>query len=279
MRLIVIVLAVLCAGPAAAQVQIARATVTEPAPIFIQPNAQTPLRVAKAGTLLKVLQEEGDWIEVEFQDPQYGRRVGWVERKLVRIERPELEPMDLSVREQGTAQVPHRTDSQTAAAPQIVQPTPDLPASARPQTREGFWFSLGMGFGSQGCDGCEFRNDGLSGGLSLGTAVGDRVLVGVGTTGFAKEVLGELFTVGTLDARVRVYPVRTSGFFLNGGVGLGSLSYAGENEFGLGLMLGVGWDIRLGRNVSLTPFWNGFAMANSNVDANVGQIGIGFTIH
>jgi hypothetical protein len=44
-------------------------------------------------------------------------------------------------------------------------------------------------------------------------------------------------------------------------------------------MLGVGWDIRVGRNVSLTPFWNGFAMSNSNGDANVGQFGLGFTIH
>jgi len=41
----------------------------------------------------------------------------------------------------------------------------------------------------------------------------------------------------------------------------------------------VGWDIRVGRNVSLTPFWNGFAMANDIADANVGQIGIGVTIH
>jgi len=41
----------------------------------------------------------------------------------------------------------------------------------------------------------------------------------------------------------------------------------------------VGWDIRVGRNVSLTPFSNGFAMANDIADANVGQIGIGVTIH
>ena len=39
------------------------------------------------------------------------------------------------------------------------------------------------------------------------------------------------------------------------------MSFAGESEFGVGLMLGLGWDIRVGRNVSLTPFWNGFAMS------------------
>ena len=136
-----------------------------------------------------------------------------------------------------------------------------------------------MGYGTLGCDGCISRDEGLSGGLSMGTAIGDRVLFGVGTTGFAKEVLGEMLSVGTLDARIRFYPVKTSGFFMNVGAGLGSLSYGGESEFGFGMMLGLGWDIRVGRNVSLTPFWNGFAMANSNVDANVGQIGIGVTIH
>ena len=119
----------------------------------------------------------------------------------------------------------------------------------------------------------------LERGSIVGGTLSDRLLIGVGTTGFAKDVEGETLTVGTLDARVRFYPSHTKGFFLNGGVGLGSFRYAGESELGLGVMLGVGWDIRVGSKVSLTPFWNGFAMSNSNVDANVGQLGIGVTIH
>jgi hypothetical protein len=146
--------------------------------------------------------------------------------------------------------------------------------------REGVWFNAGFGVGSLGCQDCGGeRESGLSGGLSVGGTLNDRVLIGVGTTGFAKRVDGETFTVGTLDARVRFYPSHTNGFFLNGGVGLGSLRYAGESELGLGIMLGVGWDIRVAEKVSLTPFWNGFAMSNANVDANVGQLGIGVTIH
>ena len=73
--------------------------------------------------------------------------------------------------------------------------------------------------------------------------------------------------------------MRTSGFFLTGGPGVGSIRYAGDSEFGVGVVLGIGWDIRVGRNVSLTPFYNGFAMSNSLVDANVGQLGLGVTIH
>jgi hypothetical protein len=56
--------------------------------------------------------------------------------------------------------------------------------------------------------------------------------------------------------------------------GFGSVS-----ESGSGALLGLGWDIRLGTSVSLTPFWNGAAIAFSGGDANFGQLGIGFTIH
>jgi hypothetical protein len=147
-------------------------------------------------------------------------------------------------------------------------------------TRQGMWFNAGLGLGSLGCQDCDGqRENGPSVGLSFGWTLNDRVLMGIGTTGFAKSVEGDTFTVGTLDARVRFYPSRTKGFFLNGGLGLGSMSFAGESEIGAGVMLGLGWDIRVGENVSLTPFWNGFAMSNSNVDANVGQLGIGITIH
>jgi len=268
----VVVVGILAAAPVLAQDT--RASVTTAAPIFIQPGAQVPLRVAAVGTSLKVLKEEGEWVEVEFNDPQFGRRVGWVQTKLIRIARPELQPMDLSVRDAATAPAP--TEERQAIQP---QPAATPGSTFRPHTRDGFWFSAGLGFGSLGCENCIGREDGLSGGLSLGRVMSDRVLLGVGTTGFARTVLGETFSVGTLDARVRFYPVRTSGFFLNGGLGLGSVSYAGDSEFGVGAMLGLGWDLRVGKNVSLTPFWNGFAMSNSTVDANVGQLGLGFTIH
>ena len=275
MRVVAISIFVLTVTAAAgvAQTSGPRATVTSDAPIFLQPGATTPLRVAKAGTALKVLSEDGGWIEVEFNDPQFGRRVGWVEKKLLRISRPELEPMDLSVSQN------NGLEQTRVEQPQVVQPPAPVATAARPHVREGLWFNVGLGFGSFGCENCVTRDSGLSGGLSLGGPIGERVLLGAGTTGFAKQIDDEIFSVGTLDARVRVYPVRTSGFFLNGGVGLGTMTFAGESEIGIGVMLGVGWDIRVGRNVSLTPFWNGFAMSNANVDGNVGQLGVGITVH
>jgi hypothetical protein len=88
-----------------------------------------------------------------------------------------------------------------------------------------------------------------------------------------------MLTVGTLDVRMRFHPIRTSGFFLTLGLGVGSLSFAGESESGAGAVVGVGWDIRMSRNVSLTPFYNGSAVSNSSGDANVAQVGIGITVH
>jgi hypothetical protein len=276
LSVVVLVVSLFCAAGVPVAAQSTTATVTTQAPIYLRPGMEVPLRVASAGTLLNVLKEEAEWVEVEFNDPQWGRRVGWVQAKLLRVSRPELEPMDLSVQEV-PASHPAAEDSTAQASAQL--PPPDAGSALKPQVRQGFWFNVGMGYGTLGCEDCITRDHGLSGGLSLGAALGDHVLLGVGTTGFAREFEGELFSVGTLDARVRVYPAKRSGFFINAGLGLGSIAYAGEYEFGLGAMLGVGWDIRVGRNVSLTPFWNGFAMANSNIDANVGQIGLGITIH
>lgn len=152
------------------------------------------------------------------------------------------------------------------------------------QIRDGFWFSGGLGYGSLGCDACTGRANGLSGGLSLGGTISPRFLLGVGTTGWTKSEQGTTLTVGTLDARVRFYPVTTGGFFLTGGIGVGSVTgdvagFGSSTETGLGMILGLGYDVRVGRNTSLTPFWNGFAMKNSNMDANVGQVGLAVTLH
>src|SRR4051794_32793946 len=78
------------------------ATVTENAPIYVSntpPPNLAPLRVAAVGTVLKVLDRKGDWLQVQFEDPQWGPRTGWVEAKHVNVTNEALKPMNLSVRE------------------------------------------------------------------------------------------------------------------------------------------------------------------------------------
>ena len=150
--------------------------------------------------------------------------------------------------------------------------------------RDGFWISGGLGYGSLGCDQCNGqREGGVSGDLSLGGTISPRLLIGVGSSAWSKSESGATMTVGTLDARVRFYPSATGGLFITGGLGYGSARLAGfgsaATENGVGTILGMGWDIRVARNASITPYWNGFAMRNNNTDANVGQAGVAVTLH
>lgn len=152
------------------------------------------------------------------------------------------------------------------------------------QVRQGFWFSGGLGMGSLGCNNCgSTRENGMSGDISLGGTLSPRWLLGVGSAGWSKSEQGGRLTVATLDARVRFYPSATGGFFVTGGIGgasvretVGGLS---ATESGPGALFGIGYDYRVARNASITPYWNGFAMKNNNTDANVGQIGLAITVH
>src|SRR5437867_1280082 len=92
----VILLATITVTPA--QTGNDRAVVLENAPILLLPEPNRgPLRVAAPGTVLTLLKEETGWCQVEFQDPEFGIRTGWVQSKFVRVERAALRPQDLSV--------------------------------------------------------------------------------------------------------------------------------------------------------------------------------------
>ena len=152
------------------------------------------------------------------------------------------------------------------------------------QIRQGFWFSGGLGMGSLGCDNCgTTRENGVTGDVSLGGTLSPRWLLGVGTSGWSKSEQGGRLTVATLDARVRFYPWTTGGFFVTGGIGGASVreSVGGisATESGVGALFGIGYDYRVARNTSITPYWNGFGMRNNHTDANVGQIGLAITLH
>lgn len=93
----------LAALPAAAQVQ-QTVTMRVAAPVFLTPtDNQQPLRVAKEGSIIRLLGTEGEWYHVEFEDPQYGRRIGYVKKSSAVLNVPDysrIPPMDLSVRDQ-----------------------------------------------------------------------------------------------------------------------------------------------------------------------------------
>jgi hypothetical protein len=150
-------------------------------------------------------------------------------------------------------------------------------------SHHGFWFSAGLGYGSLGCQDCGSRTGSGSGYIALGGSLSDKVLLGVSSNGWLKSENGTTLTVNAYTAAIRFYPSVTNGFFLLGGLGLGTVSASitgtgSGSETGVGALLGLGYDLRLGSKVSLTPYWNGYAMNSSNLDANVGQIGVGITV-
>lgn len=156
-------------------------------------------------------------------------------------------------------------------------------SAGRPHTREGFWFSGGLGVGSLGCEDCDDRDTSVSADLALGGTLSPRFLIGGGTSAWVKEEDGLTLTVATLEARVRFYPRAASGFFLTGGLGFGTIRVdfedGDESENGVGLTLGLGWDLRVGRNVSLTPYWTGTGISVDDANFNFGSLGLAVTIH
>jgi hypothetical protein len=151
-------------------------------------------------------------------------------------------------------------------------------------TRGGFWFNGGLGWGSLGCQDCTERLSGVSANLALGGTLSQKVLLGVGTNGWTREEDGVRLSAATVTAQVRFYPSAEGGFYLLGGIGYGRIDLdvsglGSTYENAGGALLGVGYDLRIGRNTSITPFWNGAGISNENGDANFGQFGLGITIH
>ena len=176
-------------------------------------------------------------------------------------------------------------------------------AAQRPNTREGFWISLGAGLGSAGtdCQSCPTdRTEGGAAYLRMGGTLSPILQLG-------GESDGWFYTSGSGVGRVdeslgfasfiaTVYPSRTGAFFLK--VGIGGMTY--RRDDGIDELtatapsgtLGAGYDIRLGRNFSLTPFINSLATSGvtfklngttvpggADIKINLVQLGLGVTWH
>jgi hypothetical protein len=183
------------------------------------------------------------------------------------------------------------------ASPALAQSAP-APAPAR----QGFTVSFGLGAGStafsyEGST-SDDRIGGPSGYLRLGGAINPSLVIAGETHGWTRSD-GTLTThVGYLMAIAQWYPQATGGFHLIGGVGMGVIReketdpldrYELESVGGA-LQFGLGYDVRMSRNFSLTPYLNFLGMGGGepkfdgrgiggSMSANVVQLGLGFTWH
>jgi hypothetical protein len=151
------------------------------------------------------------------------------------------------------------------------------------QTRQGLWVGGGMGYGSMGisCEGCpDFdREGGISGYLKVGGTLRQNILLGIETTGWTKSEGGATLTMGNISGAAYWYPMATTGLFVKAGAGYSILDDGFANESGLGMLAGLGYDVRVGRNLSITPVANWFRGSFDGLSANVLQFGVGVTSH
>lgn len=173
----------------------------------------------------------------------------------------------------------------------------DLSAQ-RPQTREGFWISFGLGYGSAAiaCEGCpELETlSSFTSYVRLGGTLNDHVLLGGDIVAWTKTRNGATATLGGMTATLLFYPAAARGFFVRGGAGFALYAESNGGSVtgtGAGVLAGLGYDIRLGRNVSLTAFADalygavGDLMTNGGTTTETGftqtlvHAGLGVTFH
>jgi hypothetical protein len=123
---------------------------------------------------------------------------------------------------------------------------------------QGFWIGFGIGGGVNLSDALD--NDQLVGGsgyLRLGGTPSQRVLLGGEAVGWAASQLNDVASRSNAMFIVMFFPSENGGFFIKGGVGAAAVARVTtatvQTETGLGLAGGLGYDVRLGSNLYLTP--------------------------
>jgi len=135
----------------------------------------------------------------------------------------------------------------TATAPALAQGRHD-----------GFWIGFGLGYGRTGGD------NSLGGGgayLRAGGTPTNMLLVGGEAIAWAKTENDATVSQGNFTANILFYPSLNGGFFLKTGLGFASASSSftlgntttTTTDNGFGTTLGAGYDLKLGRNLYLTP--------------------------
>ena len=151
------------------------------------------------------------------------------------------------------------------------------------QEHRALWGGFGLG---AGLDGNEGNTWGVLAYVRVGGTLSQRVLLGVESSGWYGSHQGTDLYRSNLSGVVLFYPGMRGGFFFKGGAGLsyvntsiserttvGGIDYynsISEGKTGFGATAGVGFDIRLGRNMYLVPELDWYLQAIGDTDASFG---------
>jgi len=129
--------------------------------------------------------------------------------------------------------------------------------------RRGFWLGLGIGAGGE-------SNDLASGGgyseafyqptisLRAGGTVSPHLRLGGEVHAWINEEVDAVESLSSALIIGQFYPFRTAGLYLKGGLGIGRNAVEFDDGFDVGdtgfaALIGVGYELRLGRHVALNP--------------------------
>ena len=160
---------------------------------------------------------------------------------------------------------------------------PSSLAAQNPQTREGFWIGFGVGQGNLAwsCDGCTDQDHGgPTGFLRLGGTPSNKVLLGAEMNFWSLDFGATEITAGDTAFTAYWDPNATGGLFLKGGFG-GAIytrktATSEADSPGGPLVLGAGYDIRVGQKISITPMLSFWGSNKANLKDNGTIIETGF---
>jgi len=166
-------------------------------------------------------------------------------------------------------------------------------SDTNPNRRSGVWASLGAGAGVESFnafDGFGWSN-GLWGGVVYGKAgltVGQNLTVGGEGQLWIHEFPDYRRTLGSIMIIGQLYPVARGGFFLKGGAGWTRddlrLYYTPQSpvqteQNGWGWVAGVGYDVRIAKDVSITPSFDFVDHYYDITEERMVNMGLAITFH
>ncbi len=161
--------------------------------------------------------------------------------------------------------------------------------------RQGFWLSAGLGVGGETFDardglGWSDRVTGGVGYIKLGGTLNPNLLLGVEAQGWSNESYQNDYKrqLGSVMGIAQFYPSRTGDFWLRGGLGWAwdevlfnsnPPATVTSRRAGTAFAIGLGYDARVGRKISLTPTLDFMAQRYDTHDVRVVSFGLGITFH
>jgi hypothetical protein len=147
-----------------------------------------------------------------------------------------------------------------------------------------FRVAVGVGDGSLGlsCSGCSNnRTNGLAFVIRVGAAVAPDMIAAAEFTRWSRQVDAGTSTATWAMAVIQEYPRATSGFYVKGGLGVAALDVFGVIQstgipYGLrttnfGLEAGVGYDMRVSRRASVSPYFDFLYAVGANPVLSLNQ--------